>query len=226
MKTKVRERNAAVRLRKKGLSYNEILKEVAVSKSTLSSWLKDLPLTWSEKRYLRSRRDANISRGRIKAATANRARRLNREAELFKEAKTEFKRFVKDPLFQVGIALYWAEGAKRSDMFQFSNSDPQMVVLMLLWIKRFFGIEKDSVFARLYMHRPYAHENWEKYWARELSVPERNFRKTIYKPTGLLIKKRPNYKGCLRLELPKSTNLRRKTIMWSNLLVEHYKHNG
>jgi orotate phosphoribosyltransferase-like protein len=49
MKKLVQEKEKAVELRRKGLSYKEILKQVPVAKSSLSLWLKDLPLTKDEK---------------------------------------------------------------------------------------------------------------------------------------------------------------------------------
>ena len=52
MKKMVQEKETAVALRKKGLSYNEILKRIPVAKSSLSLWLRDLPLTKDEKRIL------------------------------------------------------------------------------------------------------------------------------------------------------------------------------
>ncbi len=38
-----KNKNIAIKLRKKGYSYNLILKEVRVAKSTLSIWLRDIP---------------------------------------------------------------------------------------------------------------------------------------------------------------------------------------
>lgn len=222
MDKKVREKEYAVTLRRKGLSYNEILEKIPVAKSSLSLWLKDLPLTQKEKAILRHRKDANISRGRIKAAAANNQNRLKRERELFVVAKNDFGKNITHPLFAVGIALYWAEGSKRSNQFHFTNSDPDMVVLMIQWIEIFLNVPRSELNFRLYMHKPYAHERWEEKWARHLGVSLKNFKKTVFKPTGLLIKKRPNYMGCIRIEVRKSVIHLRTVIFWQRLLVEHY----
>lgn len=220
MKKLVQEKEHAIALRKKGLSYNEILKQIPVAKSSLSLWLKDLPLTPSEKAVLRRRKNSNISKGRIKAAAAHRKNRLEREKIIFREAEKEFRTFVKEPLFQVGLALYWAEGAKRSTVFGFANSDPEMIRAMLQWMKRYFNLDPNTIPVRLYLHKPYAHEHCEEYWSREIGVPLANFKKTVFKPTGLLVKKRPNYKGCLRIEYCKVAYFK-KLKFWQQMFIEY-----
>lgn len=221
MIAKVRDKEKAIILRHKGYSYKDILREIHVSKSSLSCWLKDLPLTDEEKLSLKNRKDGNISQGRIKAASALRRLRLERERLLFKEAQKEFHNFISDPFFQVGIALYWAEGTKRSFSFGFANSDASMMGIMLLWIEKFLGIRHENIKVRLYIHKPYANENCEEWWSQNINVPLGNFQKTVYKPTGLLVKKRPAYKGCLRIEIGKISYMR-KMIFWQKMLTRHY----
>jgi hypothetical protein len=221
MRLLVSEKERAITLRKQGRSYRDILVEVPVAKSTLSEWLKDLPLTEAEKGYLKTRLDTNISRGRIKAATANRQRKLERDSVIYRLAEQEFHQYMSDPFFFVGISLYWAEGAKRNWGFAFTNSDYKMVRVMVSWIERYLGVSRKNLRARLYTHKPFAHEFQEVYWSRKTLVPIENFRKTIYKPTGLLVKKRPDYKGCLRIEIPKGGYLQRM-LCWENLLSKHY----
>jgi hypothetical protein len=97
-----------------------------------------------------------------------------------------------------------------------------MINLMLSWIEKFFGVGRNTIKVRLYIHKPYAHENCESWWSKEISVPLSNFQKTIYKPTGLLVKKRPGYKGCLRIELGTTFRLR-KMQFWQQMLIEHYR---
>lgn len=220
MKSKVREKEVAIRLRKKGCSYNDILRHVDVSRSTLSVWLKDLSLTQEEKASLRHRRDSNITTGRIKAAAANRRNRLLRTQELFNRSKDDFAIHKESSFFHAGLALYWAEGAKRNSYFSFSNSDVNMVELMVRWMEMFLHIDRSTLHIRLYIHKPYAHENCEQFWADRLGVKIDSFKKTIYKPTGKLIKKRPQYKGVLRI----STNIEdlRKMQFWIQMLIEHH----
>ncbi len=221
MKSLVQEKRQAIVLRKKGLSYREILEVVPVAKSSLSLWLKDLPLTQKEKESLKNRKDSNISRGRIKSGAANRENRLVRERIYFEEAKTLFLRYKDEPFFHVGVALYWAEGAKRNNQYLFVNSDSEMMLVMVMWLEKYHGYSRRELRYRLYIHKPYAHERLEQFWMKELGVTEAQFAKTIYKPTNLGVKKRPNYKGCLRIEVPKSRALLCKMKFWQSMQVEY-----
>lgn len=223
MKTKVLEKEKAIKLRRDGYSYKDILSEISVAKSTISSWLKDLPITPEEKKLLKERTDSNISRGRIKSATANRRNRLEKEKRLFEQAKIEFERLKDNSMFLVGIGLYWAEGSKRTSTFQFMNSDPDMINYMILWCKNFLPERVGNVSLRLYMHKIYSYEKCEEYWSKITGFPLSKFKKTVYKPKGLGFKKRPMYKGCIRIEISKGSDLLRKMQFWQNLLVAEFK---
>lgn len=222
MIAKVREKEKALELRKKGYSYADILKEIPVAKSSLSLWLKDVPLTESEKAVLKRRKDANISRGRIRASSANRMRRVVIEGFEQKDARKMFELHKHDSLFLLGIGLYWAEGAKRNSYFAFMNSDPDMINLMLLWIEKYLGISKEDVGLRLFVHKAYRDEHNEEFWAKYTGYGLEHFKKTILKPGTALVKRRPNYKGCIRIEVTKVKYLR-KMKYWQRCLIEHFQ---
>lgn len=220
MISKVQEREKAIKLRKIGYSYRDILKEVNVAKSTLSLWLKGLPLTKEEKTSLKKRKNNNISRGRINAGAALRRRRLERESLVFEEAEKEFKERLNQAFFHTGIALYWGEGAKRSNFFAFTNSDPDMMILMTKWIERYLDIKRSNFSITLYIHKPYAHENHEDYWSEVLKIPKILFKKTVCKSSVSLVKKRPNYKGCLRIVLPRSKSFLLRMLFWQKMIFD------
>lgn len=223
MKALVQEKELAIQLRKQGLSYKEILAQVPVAKSSLSLWLKDLPLTDDEKQVLKTRKDKNITRGRIKAASELRKRRLQREQMWLQEAQEMFETYKNYPLFYTGVALYWAEGSKRSDQWQFSNSDVDMVELMLGWLEVFCGYKRSALSYRIYAHDSYADQNIEAWWRQKLQLEDAKFGKTTKKPTMYKYQKRPGYKGCFRIEVPKSKHLLCKMKFWTTMLVDQYK---
>lgn len=223
MQSKEAEKQKAIELRKQGLTYREILEQLPVAKSSLSLWFSDMPLSKEEKNVLKKRKDSNITKGRIMAAASNRKHKVAREQIYLLEARNEFSVHINEPLFHTGVSLYWAEGAKRNDSFLFMNSDSAMITTMLQWIEKYTLYTRHDLGFRLYLHQPFAHQQWEKWWAKELQVDLSQFKKTIIKPTNLGIKKRPNYKGCLRVEVPRSTKLLIKMKFWINMIVESYK---
>ncbi|MFM2340044.1 MAG: hypothetical protein RLZZ360_680 [Candidatus Parcubacteria bacterium] len=222
MKALVQQKAKAIELRKRGYTYKEIQKVVPVAKSSLSLWFRDLPLSKSEKKILQQRKDDNISKGRIRAAGIALIHREEQIQRLFEETKKEFSRHCHNSLFHTGVAVYWAEGAKRSNQFLFVNSDESMIALMLKWLITFTGYQMHEFGFRLYIHAPYAQQDLESWWQHYLGVSTSQFRKTIIKPTSLGIKKRPNYKGCLRIEVPRSSILLLKMKFFINLQVEHH----
>ncbi len=221
MNSKLHYKEKVQQLRKQGYSYREILQQVPVSKSTVSLWLQNFPLTDEEKKYLKNRTGELSSKGRIRAATALHMNRLIRDKFLLRDAKREYADFRTNPFFFVGVALYWAEGSKRSSQWGFTNSDPEMVKLMVDWVQEFLKVSKEDLRLRLYIHKPYIHENCEEYWSQITGVPVSSFLKTIIKPSGLGVKKRPNYKGCLRMDIGKVSFLR-KMRYWEQMLIEEY----
>src|SRR6185436_13313362 len=162
----------------------------------LSGWFKYLRLSPQETEKLRSLNNQRQFQGRIQASFSNRKRRMDREIVAVADAQDQFKIHVKDPLFIIGVSLYWAEGSKRTSEFNFINSDPEMVSFMYRWIQRFLGIESNMIKCRLFTHRVPGFEHGELFWANKLGREPLSFQKTIFKPTGHQIKKNPNYHGC------------------------------
>jgi hypothetical protein len=215
-------KNTAIEMRKIGNSYEDIMRVIPVSKSTLSKWMSGTDFTLEEKAYL----DSKILKGReisrTKAALTIRQKRIDRENRVISEALREFEQYKKDPLFFTGICLYWAEGAKKHTYFQFVNSDSDMVSLMIKWIEKFLQIDRSSAKYRLFIHQLYANENCEEYWSSIVKVPVSKFYKTIYKPTLHKVKKNPSYKGCFRIDIAR-IDILRKVKAWQKLLIRYYE---
>jgi DNA-binding transcriptional MerR regulator len=224
MKSKFEERDKTQNLRRQGLSFREIREIVPVSKSSLSAWLRYLPLSTEEERQLEDRAKRNIDGGRERAAVSNRKKRIAREDVAKKEASVIFEKFKNDPFFVLGISLYWAEGAKRTSTFCFVNSDVSMVRFMIFWLDKYLNIPKNKVFLRLHSHEDFKTENYELFWSDSLQIPMSQFRKTSYKPNKHgVFKKNPNYKGCMRLDVGGGMPMLRKVLFLVEALENHLK---
>lgn len=223
MKLRLEDKNKAIELRQKGYSYNEIRGLIPnVSKGTLSGWLKHILLTSVQKRRILAKIRIGSEQARAKGAWTNKRKAIDRINNIQKEARKEFPVLLKNNLFLTGLSLYWAEGAKTNGRFQFINSDPEMMKIILKWVRKIFRISDNDILVRLYIHEIYKKENCEQFWSKITKIKEDKFQRTIYKPTKHLIKKNINYKGCCRIEL-RGSELFWKITKWREMLIQYYK---
>lgn len=221
MKARLEDKNRAIELRRQGLSYKEIQSVIPVSKGLLSGWFEYLELTPEEEQRLKLKIKERKDRGRISSLISNRARRIERERIVIKEAEGLFSKYKKDIFFITGVLLYWAEGAKKTTDFQFINSDPDMVFLMYKWILKYIPTSKEKIKPRLFIHDVPGYETALDFWSKNLGIEPYLFQKTIYKPTRHTVKKNPHYKGCVRLTV---VGVRYVRLMkaWQKLFIEYY----
>jgi len=97
---KLQEKIKAIELRREGKSYNEILQEVHVSRSTLSLWLRDVKLSPGQRKRLHT--DLRY-RGAIRGAKKNKQKRIKRTKRIISEAKREISSLIGSPLFIAGL---------------------------------------------------------------------------------------------------------------------------
>ncbi len=138
MKTILKEK--AIDLRKKGYSYREIMHEIPVAKSTISEWLHSVGLSKHQKQRLTEKKLASAKKG----AEAKHQKRIALTQQIIETAKKEIGTISKRELWLIGIMLYWAEGSKEKDYrpgckTTFTNSDPDMIVVFLHWLKQICG---------------------------------------------------------------------------------------
>lgn len=221
MKPRLETKYEAIKLRKEGKTYREIMDILPVSKSNLSNWLKYVSYTQEEILAIENKIKQNSISGRLRASFTNRKRRISREDIAYKKAEKIFEKYKENQLFTIGIALYWAEGSKRTGQFQFINSDPEMIKFMIFWLQKFMDGEKEEIKCRLYMHKIYSYENCEEHWAGIIGINAINFQSTTYKKNTHRVKKNPNYKGCLRISFGRIEELRMMKA-FQKLLIGYY----
>lgn len=161
------------------LGYGEIAKQVKVSKSTLSRWLEDMPL--SDERVLELRRVA-WGRGEAKRERFRqtmRAKRDKRESEIYLKQKKKLSHISEQALFIAGLMLYSAEGDKksRSDI-AFTNTDPELVLFFARWIVRFLGFPKEKLRIQLHLYENMNIKSEELFWVRQLGLSKKQLWKS------------------------------------------------
>jgi transcriptional regulator with XRE-family HTH domain len=121
-------REKARRLRvEKRLTIDELAECLALSRTTIYYWVRDLPIERSG-RQNRGQRLGNV-------AMQAKYRRLREDA--YEEGRRTFPTLAADPLFGDFVTLYIAEGYKRDrNKVALGNSDPAVVAFASAWLRR------------------------------------------------------------------------------------------
>lgn len=200
----------AIALRKKGLSYGEIRKTVPVSKGSLSLWLKYIPLSKFHQQRLYTKRVLILNQGPY-----SQKERRKREVEIL---LAESAKDIKTPLSieslrLMGAALYWAEGSKTGTL-QFTNSDPHLILFFVRWVDVMFKIEAKTLKGRLNIYPQQDEKTIKQFWSTLTGIPFEHFGKSFVKPLSKNYKKNNLYYGTMRVEVPKSVDLKHRTFGW------------
>lgn len=210
-------RETAVAMRKEGRSYREIQDVVGVSKSTLSLWLRDVPLTEEQQRALAMRGPAATH----KNSQAARANATRRRSVVQTTAKAQITHLSESELFVAGVVAYWAEGAKNKPWrsgtrVRFMNSDPRLVRLFLSWLC-LIGVSSDRIAFRLQIHESADVEQALRFWAESLGTTRAAFLNTTLKrhnPKTVRSNVGDTYHGCLCVEVRRSADLNLQIDGW------------
>jgi transposase-like protein len=165
MKPKPAEKAAARRLRRElGMPMKRIAREVGVSLSTVSLWVRDVELKPEHRE--RNRRQEYAQRATT-WADLNRAKRRAYQTEGRAKAREG------DALHQAGCMLYWAEGSKERNTVCFANSDHGMVRFFVSFLKACFNVpdERFTVRLNVYTGNGLSLEQIENRWLSDLSLP-------------------------------------------------------
>ncbi len=209
---KFKEKERAIILRRKGASYSQIRKILKVSKSTLSLWLKEYPLSEGRIRELRDWSAQRIEHYRE-------TRRRTRDTllkNIYEEERGKILPLSKRDLLIAGLFLYWGEGSKtKVSETRLTNTDPGMIRAFIRWATEILGVELDYLSARLYLYRDMNVKSEIQFWAQEIGLPISQFRTPSIKKTnrlGLSYKNGFNHGTC--------------HIMLSNAIVSKKVHMG
>lgn len=215
--TKETNKNLARRLRQEGKSYSEILKLIKVSKSTISLWLRDMPLSEKQKKQMEGR-----TKSRYAGSKARQQTRINVTKEIIENSKKESTDLLGNKLFLSGLMLYWAEGTKRGqEAVIFSNSDPNMIRLMMEWFRKVCQVKEERFRIQVHIHSLLSRNEIKKYWSEVTGVSLNQFHKLIVKKTSLKHRKNALYDGtcCIRVC---DRNLFRKIMGWKIGVLEKF----
>lgn len=213
-------RNRAIELRKSGLTYSEILKQIPVAKSTLSLWLQSVGLSKKQKQRITEKRLASAMRG----GKAKHLQRLALVEQINGESAVEVGKISRRELWLMGIMLYWAEGSEEKENkpgsgMRFANSDPYMIQVFLDWLLLVVGVKRERINFEIYIHEtkknniPRVVGAWSSY----TGFPKEKFTRIYFKKNKINTKRKnigDLYFGVLRVKVMSSSGLHRRINGW------------
>lgn len=183
------DRQKALTLKKQGKSYSQIKKILRVSKSTLSYWLREYPLSKKRIRLLRDCNEKRIEKFR----ETMRKKKEKRLEETYKIQKKLILPLDKRDIFIAGLFLYWGEGTKcRKDGLSLSNSDPAIIKFFIHWLDKNLKIPKNKMRVELHLYRDMNINKEIKFWSKVLKITRSQFTRPYVKETS---RKGINHKG-------------------------------
>jgi len=223
------EKDRAIELRREGRTYSEILKEIFVAKSTLSEWFREVKLSVPQIQKLTEKKLAASKRGGL----AKREQRIMRQQEIYKQSLKDISYISKRELWLIGIALYWAEGAKEKDFhpgygISFNNSDPRMIRVFAKWLLESLKIDKDRICFEIYIHENSKNsvDKTKEYWAKITGFSLEKFNRVYFKKNKIKTNRKNIgnlYYGLLRVRVNASSTLLRQVTGWTEGIVQHIK---
>jgi hypothetical protein len=170
MRAKIKEREQAVELRKKGKSLKEIVREINVAKSSVSNWVRHIKLTGHQQTILDARKrevgqqTCNANSKRLQLAGLQSRKEFQKQGRL--DASQE------DIGHMQTCMLYWAEGGKDRHAVRIGNTDPHLLKVVVRCLKKFFDISDDRfhLCIRAYKDNGIHGDKIIQFWTRALGL--------------------------------------------------------
>jgi hypothetical protein len=213
---RIQRRQLAHALRRLGLSYREISDIVPISKSTLSTWCREVTLTREQTAAI-ARRTA--PRKGIPRDT-QRKRRIEVES-LMVSAQSRARTLLNDPMFVAGVVMYWAEGAKTYRRLSMSHSEPAALRLFINWVGAYLIPNPTGAF-KVFLHAGNDVAAAEEWWRTELGWPAARLNKPYIKPDGTGHRKNHLAYGVCSVDIDRSTDAFYETLSFIEVFRGHF----
>ena len=207
----VREKARKLRV-EKHLSIDEIASRLALPRTTIYYWLRDLPLE-------RARR---WKTGQRKGTRNMQRKYALRRAAAYLQGRIEFDELARDPTFRDFVCIYMGEGSKRCrNKVAVCNSDPTIVALCTTWIRR---LSSNGLRYSVQYHADQDLDEIREFWARRLSIVPTDIRLQRKSNSGRLSGRTWRSKhGVLTVSVG-DTLLRARLEAWMHSLQDQWLH--
>jgi excisionase family DNA binding protein len=155
-------RDKALQLRReRKLTIDELAERLALSRSTIYYWVKDIPIPRKPGHGWRTSHQQKGTRA------MQQKYRLMREAE-YERGLEEYREFLGAATFRDFVVLFLTEGHKRSrNTVSIANSDPALVRLASAWLHR---LSRNPVRYSIQYHADQKLNELREFWGEELGI--------------------------------------------------------
>lgn len=176
-----KDKEKAIQLRLKGMSYSQIKQQLGLSKSTLSGWLSDYPLSPERIKELRDINPRRIENFR----NTMRKKREERLSKVYERVKKDISKLNKREIFLCGLFLYWGEGYKTAvTTTAVANTDPAVLKFFIKWLKTIHA-PFDKIKVKIHLYKDMDKDEIVRYWSKELKLPTKCFTQIYIKKSKL-----------------------------------------
>ena len=155
--------------REHGLAVKAIAGIVGASVSSVSLWVRDVPLTPEQQAALDARNPVRSGQRRGTDNNSRRCREIRRAAQQHGRERAR----TGDLDFIAGCMLYWAEGSKRRNSVTFTNADADLVALFLRFLRTCYAVQDDRVTLSVncFLENGLTVEAIQDWWLERLDLP-------------------------------------------------------
>jgi hypothetical protein len=197
---KVEEQNRARDLRAQNWLLQDIATELAVSKSSVSLWVRDVEFVPSKRRYGPRVRPNKLMQ-----------RKLDEIAHFNETGQRRVGDLTEREFLFAGAALYAGEGAKADKTVMFANSDPALIAFFTRWLRHFFEVDESRLRLRLYLHEGLDLAAAIDFWTSLTRIPASQLHKPYRAVPDPTIRKAKHVFGCAGV-VYNSTSIHREVM--------------
>jgi DNA-binding XRE family transcriptional regulator len=162
----IREKARQLRIEKK-LTIDEIAERLAISRTTIYYWVRDLPIE-------RKPHPGWPASASYAAARSNRRRFKALRDAAYQEGSLEFEELDDNPTFRDFVCMYIGEGYKRDrNRVAIGNSDPAVLRLAIRWMRL---RSANALEFALQYHEDQDLASLRSFWAGELGIAPESIR--------------------------------------------------
>ncbi len=187
MTPKSEEKQSAIKMRLNGESVSAIARKLKVSRGSVSTWVRHIPLTEDQRKALVSRRGVIQNQNFFNRSDKFRKTRLDKRRDGILKSKE------KDWRHAFACALYYGEGSKGQNSVVFTNTDVVMLRFFVDFIKDYFNVCSSNfrLLVSCYLDGRLSIDEIKKYWSDHLDIPVECFTKSTIREGKPYVDKHP-----------------------------------